>query len=595
MPVLSSDGNTFYVAAPSGPTYSNGQIIAVDRLNGKTLHTYHTKYPIWNPVSLALAPNQSRIYVDTCSSSADGSTCQGGNVEVLDVASGQNLAVISAGTDQVFGIAAAPDGTAVYAAHYPNSPDCCFSICCAVPAGSVPPSAITAFDATSFQPVGSLAFPTGTPSSIVITPDSQTGFVASGGNVYQIALAQMTLAATIPVGDAAFMALSGDGTTLAAAEVSAGYLNSELSFINTATGAMTGPVTLSGAVSGVSIAPDGSAAYVTAYNPLDVLYVVSVQDLKVVAEPPLGDVLATVVSPNGEELYPLLAAGSAVEVLQQGSVTPSKLLRAAGGGFALSPDGQTLYSTGPQSGLWATSTTTGQVVKTMLPKSLVYGVVVSPDGKTLYALVSGTSVVVVNASTGEGEKSIPLPVNGQPEDLYVALALTPAGDRLYVLGGAITPDNTVVIDTRNLAILATLAGAGGYSLAINPSGDAVYIGQYLAIDVIQTATNKVIGTISAAPAVNSIAFSPDGTRAYAWGGYAAQGINVIDTATLAVTNFLPGTFGVGGLAVTPDGTLLYGGGQSPTFQFGAEPGSIINTQSLQITATFPSGGGILIH
>jgi DNA-binding beta-propeller fold protein YncE len=79
------------------------------------------------------------------------------------------------------------------------------------------------------------------------------------------------------------------------------------------------------------------------------------------------------------------------------------------------------------------------------------------------------------------------------------------------------------------------------------------------------------------------------------GGDAAQGINVIDTATLAVTNFLPGTFGVGGLAVTPDGTLLYGGGQSPTFQFGAEPGSIINTQSLQITATFPSGGGILIH
>ena len=153
---------------PTGPTFANGQIIAVDCLNGKTLHTYHTKYPIWNPVTLVLAPSQSRIYVDTCSSSADGSTCQGGNVEVLDVASGQNLAVISAGTDQVFGIAAAPDGTAVYAAHYPNSPDCCFSICCALPAGSVPSSAITAFDATSFQPVGSLAFPTRTASLLRI-------------------------------------------------------------------------------------------------------------------------------------------------------------------------------------------------------------------------------------------------------------------------------------------------------------------------------------------------------------------------------------------------------------------------------------------
>jgi hypothetical protein len=45
VPVLSSDGNTFYVAAPSGPTYSNGQIIAVDRLNGKTLHTYTRSIP----------------------------------------------------------------------------------------------------------------------------------------------------------------------------------------------------------------------------------------------------------------------------------------------------------------------------------------------------------------------------------------------------------------------------------------------------------------------------------------------------------------------------------------------------------------------
>src|ERR1039457_847906 len=112
--------------------------------------------------------------------------------------------------------------------------------------------------------------------------------------------------------------------------------------------------------------------------------------------------------------------------------------------------------------------------------------------------------------------------------------------------------------------------------------------------VIQTATNKILGTISAAPAVNSIAFSPDGTRAYAWGATLRRGsTSSTRPRSLSLTSFLARS--ACGLAVTPDGTLLYGGGQSPTFQFGAEPGSIINTQSLQITATFPSGGGILIH
>ena len=102
-------------------------------------------------------------------------------------------------------------------------------------------------------------------------------------------------------------------------------------------------------------------------------------------------------------------------------------------------------------------------------------------------------------------------------------------------------------------------------------------------DVVQTATNTVTGTIPVGDA--AVAFSPDGTTAYAGAG----SVYVIDTSTLAVTTVIPTQF-AGALGVTPDGTLLYVGGASLT-----EPGSIINTQSLQITGTFPSGGGILIH
>jgi YVTN family beta-propeller protein len=586
--VLPSDGSTFYMAAPSLGNFAKGEIIAVDRRSGKTLQTYRTKNYIWNPISLAVAPNQSQIYVDTCSSTIDDSTCQGGNVEVLDVATGQNLAVISFGSDQVFGIAAAPDGSTVYAVHYYNPPIC---VSCGGPTipSTIPSTAITAIDATSLQPGASLALG-GYPSAVAISPDSQTGFVASGENVYQIALAQMTLEETIPVEGALFMALSSDGSTLVATEVDAGYLNSELSFINTATGAITGPVTLNGAVSGVSIAPDGGAAYVTAFNPDAVFYVVSTQELKVLAQPPIGDVLGIVVAPSGEEIYPLLAAGSSAEVIEQGSVTPSKLLRTASATLlALSPDGQTLYSTGTAVGLWATSTTTGQVVKTMLPVNTVYGFAVSPDGSTLYAVFPGDSLAVINASTGAIETTISLPAHGH----YFSLALTPAGDKLYLPASSTTLDDTVVIDTTTLAIIATIANTG--SVAISPSGDVVYIGTPSAVDVFDTATNTITGTIALAGA-GPIVFSPDGTLAYAASGtYASDSVSVIDTSTLAVT----GTASIGlinGMAVTADGTLLYVGGPAVTeFSAKAEPGSIINTQSLQVTGTFQSGGGILIH
>src|ERR1039457_5974186 len=91
--VLSADGRTFY-SIDSNSTAKN-QVFALEVAIGKTLRGYQTKNPIWCPYPLSVAPNQSQIYVSTCSSSIDGSTCEGGNVEVLDVASGLDLAVIS--------------------------------------------------------------------------------------------------------------------------------------------------------------------------------------------------------------------------------------------------------------------------------------------------------------------------------------------------------------------------------------------------------------------------------------------------------------------------------------------------------------------
>jgi DNA-binding beta-propeller fold protein YncE len=164
----------------------------------------------------------------------------------------------------------------------------------------------------------------------------------------------------------------------------------------------------------------------------------------------------------------------------------------------------------------------------MLPGSTVYGVAVSPDGKTLYTTVSGTSVAVVNASTGVTEKSIPLPVSGFPEALYGSPAITPAGDRIYFCAYM---TNTVVIDTSTLTIMATIASATG-SLAISPNGDVVYIRAFRK----RCRSDRDQHGYGHNPVGDaSVAFSPDGTTAYAGAG----SVYVIDTSTLAVTFVIP--------------------------------------------------------
>jgi hypothetical protein len=106
-----------------------------------------------------------------------GSSCQGGNVEVLDVASGQNLAVIPMAGDQVTQIVVAPGGETVYVSHFPNFPcygcDMRSSAHTQLPtqSDSVPSSALTAIDVATLQ-VGASYVPSGySPQAVAIGPD----------------------------------------------------------------------------------------------------------------------------------------------------------------------------------------------------------------------------------------------------------------------------------------------------------------------------------------------------------------------------------------------------------------------------------------
>jgi DNA-binding beta-propeller fold protein YncE len=607
--LLSANGKTFYTLE-GGSTSSLGSVRAIDRATGKTLTTYKTQHPIWG--GLAVLPNQSQVYVGTCSHIFYGA-CIAGNVEVLDAASGLNLAVVSMGGDQVFQIAAAANGATAYVLHYNNYP--CLASCEIRPRlapyaapGSVPSGTLTAIDAASLQVGASFAPPEYfTPQSFVLASDSQTGYVFTSeedvatGAIYQVDLSQMTLEATIApppndgFGNIGTIALSANGATLAVLQN--GYQD-QLIFVDTATASATQVINnIAGSL--ISVGSDGNA-YILSNG--EYIEGVNAQTGSITSVLAARAVYAAILSADNSEFYLLSPGGSAAEALAEGSTAASKVFSIGGPPMwlALAPDGGTLYSAGWDGGVWAVSTTTGQVTAKMLQDVIFIGAMaVSPNGKTLYvSAIQPNTLYFVNASTGAVEKSVALPGCTNYNE-GGAIAISPKGDHVYT-----SQCGTVaVVDTATQTIVGQIAGANGIALAASPKGDVFYVsvgGRYSPpseIDVVDMATNSVTGTIPIS--ASSIAFSPDGATAYVAGVQNnVSGVAVVDTSTLAVTTFIPGINPLGwcavngcegageGIAVTPDGNFVYAGGT---------PGALIDAQTLAVVAPFTSGGPIVIH
>jgi DNA-binding beta-propeller fold protein YncE len=167
-----------------------------------------------------------------------------------------------------------------------------------------------------------------------------------------------------------------------------------------------------------------------------------------------------------------------------------------------------------------------------------------------------------------------------------SIAVSLDGREAYVLLDFCS-SQAVASDLNTKTVTGQIHGTSGSGLAVNPKSGYLYVSAVDSVEVLNMATNRVVGTIPLT--ANSIAFSPDGTLAYIAGFQSSVGgVGVVDTSTFAVTDFIPGAAGGGGesIAVTPDGAFVYVGGS---------PGSVIDTQTLQVVAQFQSGGPITIH
>ena len=187
------------------------------------------------------------------------------------------------------------------------------------------------------------------------------------------------------------------------------------------------------------------------------------------------------------------------------------------------------------------------------------------DGQGGITTVPVTVTISPKAATpapGLSATTTPIGVGADP---YAAAV---NGNRAYV---ANISDSTVsVIDTDTNRVVGTIpVGSGPTAVAVKPDGTRVYVANYYegTVSVIDTNPqsanyNKVIKTIAipwgetgSVSGVNLLAVSPDDTKVYVSG--IDNTVSVIDTATNTISEPYDVAFEISDMAVSPDSSRLY--------------------------------------
>lgn len=238
-------------------------------------------------------------------------------------------------------------------------------------------------------------------------------------------------------------------------------------------------------------------------------------------------------------------------------------------------------------------TASERVVATIPVGACPYGVAVSPGGAHAYVTNRDDDSLSVIDATAFRETTR-IAVGTHP----IGVAVDPSGRRVYVANRR--SDSISVVDTAARAVVATVSVAsvarspGG--VAVHPDGSRVYVtAQWPSASfsgyvlVVNTATLGIVATIGVGYPDDGIAVDASGMRVYVSGLY---GGSVIDTAT----NRVIGTLVPGGqappvaVAVDPAGTTVYAsaaypGGPPPPPRFNAV--TIVNATSGAVSGSIP--------
>lgn len=209
-----------------------------------------------------------------------------------------------------------------------------------------------------------------------------------------------------------------------------------------------------------------------------------------------------------------------------GVAAPSPLVGTDPSGVLVAPSGSMLFVANGQSGpsdpsgtgtgtVTAYDLASGRIVWDVPVGEFPASMAVSRHGTYLYVADQGSdTVTVIDTSTGRVADTVPTAAGP------CGIAVDPADGDVFVswepLGSSQSSAMEVLSPGPRSRVLGPVAGAlPGCSLAFAPGGKALYVtGQANAVQVVDPASRKVIGTFAVAGSPSGVAVSPDGRALY---------------------------------------------------------------------------------
>ena len=544
--VLSPDGSKAYVATSSSVLNSASNSLGVYQLPGAKL-VQRIALPD-SPTEIAINAAGDHVYAAAVETKVGVH-----RVLSIDLPTGQVTAAALPNTTAfaLLPIAVSPDGSTLYV-------------------GSATQKTLTLLNAATLAQTGSIAMTGITrPAPLAITPDGQNlCAIVSASDGRKSALDIVNLAtqnvtavtlqsAAVPFG----MVLSADGATV--------YVNgSQVFAVDVATGAIVGSAnTGSQNPYRIAITPDGASLYATDLTD-SITSVVSTATLTVAGTlDTLANVYAIAFTPQGQG-YVFYQEGSAAVRVDTSSMKavgrvavgggPTQVAATANGGeaFVLNGSSGNLSAVSqPATATRATPVSIGLLVEGM---ALL--------GDSLYVLSSGATLNSVNPATLQVSAPIELPLPSTSSTSEGTIAASPVAPDLFIpyltlndegaTGGGLMIYNTPAGSAAKIGS-GRLAGA---PMAVSPDGTHVYEAGFLVgsaatftlldFDIPALSLAQTSGFSSTS--YTALAVSNDGSTLYAVDR--SGRVDLIDTSTLAVTGSITAGVAPSGIALSADGT-----------------------------------------
>jgi YVTN family beta-propeller protein len=278
----------------------------------------------------------------------------------------------------------------------------------------------------------------------------------------------------------------------------------------------------------IAVAPDVGRLYVV-NEFAKTVSVIDIASNAVVATIAIGgspNAIAT--SPDGSQVYVLNGSGGAavvaIDTATNDVVTIAPLAVLQARGMAITPDGAHLYvSTLGANSVIVVATASMSVMATIPVGKVPLGVDITPDGSHAYVAASASNAVYA-IDTATNEVVATIPVDNEPQ----SASITPDGTRAYVANmgsGTVSVINTQTYTVMDTVVVHPVSTPNPQprALSVSPDGTRVYLATDVGVQVIDTATNAVIGPI---PFVESTQGFPAAlVIGRAAGGNAPTGVN----------------------------------------------------------------------